>query len=219
VGHRSSRLLVSVLSLVLLALVIAIGLATFSRNAPPGRFNSAVPVGLLEQEWDRIRRSYAEVRWQYLPGFRLTQDKRAALRNLLLEHALLEKHWWDRDSGTVVFASDLSDSDYMPEVDGVSFEMVGQQEFIDRLHELGRLEYVDVFLPTSSFETPTSIRASVVRSIRITRKLRRSGERGCEARISFRCRRDWGEWRCEIDGAGGYQNRNTCDGPIRPAHR
>ena len=220
-GHRSSRLRMWLLGLGLLSLMVASLLVTSSRNTSPGHVNSSGQVpserrlpSKLQEEWDGIRRSYAEVRWQYFPGLRLTREKKEALWNRVLEHALLEHHWWDGASGTVVLRSVPFDSEYTPEVKGVSFEMIGEQELLERVRRLGRFEYVNVW---HSFETPASIRVTVSRSISITRERRRNGERDCRSSIPFRCRRDWGEWRCEIDRAG--RDLRSCDGPLRPGRR
>ena len=218
-ANRINRLRVSVLSLGLLSLVVAMVLATFSGDAPSDQAHSSGqvtqgwrPPTKLEKEWDRIRRNYAEVRWQYFPGLRLTRRKEVAARNLVLEHALLRRHWWDGASGTVALVSVPFDSEYTPEVDGVSFELIGEQGRDNRIQKLGRFEYVQVFGP--SFNTPASVHMIVYRAVGITRARHRSGERGCRSTIAYKCRRRWGDWNCKVDPGRNWRDGPPCEGPL-----
>lgn len=172
---------------VLLAVFVLLGVVLLAHRR--GRGNDETTVA---STWDHQRRMighfWGDLRWQRIPGLRLTPEKEHLLWNRALEYALKDDRL-GRPSGEVVLTSSPDpDSDYAPAVDDLVVTRQGwdQVRCLAELH--GAVETVG--LSKGDPETPVSVKVWVSRGIVD------SQGHGCTRAIGLSCRNAWGDWTC-----------------------
>jgi hypothetical protein len=161
----------------------------------------------LEREWTKFKRAYAELRWLYVPGLRLSPDRKQALLDGVLEQVLLKDEWFGRPLPIVILNSDSVDGQYVPAIRGLSFEVLDGREIGRRTKTLDRYEAVRITV-RDVYETPASLVVSVGRHRRMD-----EGS-SCVMGIEFNCSTFWGEWTCDTVNRSGsaYVNCSVAEG-------
>jgi hypothetical protein len=175
---------------------------------PPGDASDPEEEAWLSGEWRKYQEFWGDVavkaRWETIPWLRMTPDKKHALWDEALRHALVEENWRGKPSREIPF--DCPDSEYTPDVSGFEFRRPDRSQTAELLEEQGQVTGVRVSGPWGKKQL-TWVTVWVSQTVALSQARRADRERACHRSISFNCERSWGDWACRPESESG----TACD--------
>jgi len=185
---------------ILFGLVLLPGFTSLTSDDDPQDANNAnlEDPSWLEEQWHIARDFYTEVaadlRWNHIPGLKMTPAKKHALWDEALRYTFLEDGWLGRPTREIPLS--WNDDTYTPSVEGLSFRKVTDSYRQQQFEQYGQCDSVS--LRSVDFGTrPTSVVVMLHRWVWLGRDRYSTNERGCNQDIWLGCKRSDGGWACE----------------------
>jgi hypothetical protein len=139
--------------------------------------------------------AYDYRRWQTLPGLTMTREDDDALWDHVLRYALLENEWLGRPSEPIPLVIHGSDPAYSPQVEDLTFELLGMEDVQARANTAGEAEFVRAGGYTW-YRGPVTVHFSIEQSFEISDAWKAAGERGWSRNMRIKCQPSPEGWSC-----------------------